>query len=1100
MKTKNAPFKKRLSRPAFKKSVLALAVLGLTTPALAQQADPASDSSQDDEVEIINVRGLRASAIKAQEIRREADTFVDAITASDIGALPDRSVLEAMQRIPGISIERFAAANDPDHFGVEGSGAVIRGMTATRSEFNGRDSFTANSGRGLSFQDVPPELMGSVQVYKNQSADLIEGGIGGTVSLHTRLPFDSDERILALSGDVTYSDMSDTTKPTLSGMYSDVWKRDAGKFGFLVNLANSKLESRSEMLQSEVFLPRTDLIEGQTVLAPNGGNFGAKNDVRERTGVALAAQWESPDRKTLVTAQFLRSDATLAWTENTVSYQTNFYEDDGVTIRRESFPLEGAPAYEFDGSGTFVNGTITQTPGGGWRSNGKDRERVPVAADWGNPSIPQFGNTFQTTTRSKDQRTVVEDFAFNVKFRPDDTWSHEFDVQYIDAETSDDDVTLFLGVQANQQLDLRGDVPVISLLNPWNGQESGFGYEDNENYFQSDSSYYWRSAMDHFERSEGDSMAFKYDTKYVFDNGLFTSVKAGLRYAKREQTVRFSDFNWQPLSPIYFNAVDDPSQYNAGWLDRPEFAGLANDVDFVYWDDHHRGGTVNIPGLGYTIHPSLELVQDYRNWVSRLGDVAKDWEPLSERRIQNGVDANGNPTYEQLDGPFRPAEINEFEETNTAAYVRIDFESDDFKYPISGNFGVRYVEVERETSGAVTFPDLLPDAIAPGSVGLPLTFDAVAEYLIGQITQGVYPDAQTALAAEENQWIFDGNNYLSNDARAFSNFGTALLQDVYKDEFVLPSFNLKVELDDEKLLRFAVAKAIAYPDTGLLKNYINIDAEVGVTRSDPDENGDTRIIGAQVGQYTASAGNPFLEPMESVQYDAAFEWYFSEDSSFTATWFYKDLSNFFITSTVEQEFINNGVEEIVRVRKAINAGDGTMQGFELAYSQFFSFLPEPFDALGMQANYTYIDAKGVPNSGLDNSSVDGRPTTNTNNTDIAFESLPLEGQSRHTANLVLTYENDTVSGRIAYNWRSAYLLTARDVIQPHFPIYNEAAGFMDASLFYNITEDIKIGIQGVNLLDTVTKTSMQIDDQGTRGGRSWFVNDRRYSLVVRATF
>src|SRR5690606_16838656 len=108
-----------------------------------------------------------------------------------------------MPRIPGTSNERFAGVDDPVHVRVEARGAVSRGMTATRSEFSGRDSFTANSGRGLSFQDVPPELMGGVDVYKNQSADMIEGGIGGTVSLRTRKPFDSPDRIIAITGDIS---------------------------------------------------------------------------------------------------------------------------------------------------------------------------------------------------------------------------------------------------------------------------------------------------------------------------------------------------------------------------------------------------------------------------------------------------------------------------------------------------------------------------------------------------------------------------------------------------------------------------------------------------------------------------------------------------------------------------------------------------------------------------------------------------------------------------------------------------------------------------------------------------------------------------------
>lgn len=1100
MKYKHSRRQQRFSIPKFKLSMIALALMGIGGQSYAQETE-AELPAEDEDLEIINVTGVRGSVIRAQELKREADTFVDAITASDIGALPDRSVLEAMQRIPGISIERFAAANDPDHFGVEGSGAVIRGMTATRSEFNGRDSFTANSGRGLSFQDVPPELMGSVQVYKNQSADLIEGGIGGTVSLHTRLPFDSEERIIAFSADATYSDLIEETTPSLSAMFSDSWKTDSGKFGFLVNVAHSELESLSHSLQSEVFLTRDDLVDGQTVLAPNGGNFGKNNINRERNGLALAAQWESTDKRTLITGQFLRSDATLAWTENTVSFQTD--QNDGAQqdgLRRDTFPLAGTE-YEYNDEGTFVNGTITDMRSGGWRSNGKDRERAPAAADWGNPSAPQFGNIFQTTTRTKEQNTVVEDYALNFKFRPDDSWSHEIDIQYIDAKTRDDDVTLFMGMQAQQSLDLRGDVPKIGLLNPWGTVESGQGFENDENYFQNPSSYYWRSAMDHYERSEGDSIAFRYDTKYVFDDGIITSVKAGVRYAEREQTVRFSAYNWQVLSPLFFNAGEDPNQFNAGWLDAPETAHLANDTQNVYWNDHHRGNNVSIPGLGYTIHPSLELVEDYRNWPDRFGAVAKDWEPNSQRLIQNGVDANGNPTYEQLDGDYRPAEINTFVETNKAAYVRLDFEYDGFKYPITGNFGLRYVEVERKTQGSVTFPDLVSDPGTEVPSGLPsqLTMEVVDQYIAQQVTDGIYANENEARSADENRFIREQENYLTPGDRAFSNYGTALLDDTYTDEFVLPSLNIKVELDDDLIARFAVSKAIAYPDTGNLKNYINVGAVTSTLRTQPtNENDSAKIVSSEVIRYEGNSGNPYLEPMESIQYDLALEWYFSESNSLTTTFFYKDLSNFFVTGAVDETLTNNGVTQTVRVQKPLNTDKGTMQGVEFAYSQFFDFLPEPFDGLGVQANYTYIEAEGVPNSNTFETEPDGVPKDGP--PEAAFESLPLEGQSKHTANLVLTYEKYDVSARLAYNWRSDYLLTARDVIAPFRPIYNESAGFLDGSIFYNINDDIKVGIQGVNLLDTVTETTMQIDDQGTRTGRSWFVNDRRFSLVVRANF
>src|SRR3954470_5186948 len=100
-----------------------------TSQTTDQPATPEDDSA-------IVVTGIRQSLANSQNLKRNADTVVDAITAQDIGALPDRSVTEALQRVPGVSINRFAGSNDPDHFSVEGSGVVIRGLSFVRSEFN----------------------------------------------------------------------------------------------------------------------------------------------------------------------------------------------------------------------------------------------------------------------------------------------------------------------------------------------------------------------------------------------------------------------------------------------------------------------------------------------------------------------------------------------------------------------------------------------------------------------------------------------------------------------------------------------------------------------------------------------------------------------------------------------------------------------------------------------------------------------------------------------------------------------------------------------------------------------------------------------------
>jgi outer membrane receptor protein involved in Fe transport len=97
-----------------------------------------------------------------------------------------------------------------------------------------------------------------------------------------------------------------------------------------------------------------------------------------------------------------------------------------------------------------------------------------------------------------------------------------------------------------------------------------------------------------------------------------------------------------------------------------------------------------------------------------------------------------------------------------------------------------------------------------------------------------------------------------------------------------------------------------------------------------------------------------------------------------------------------------------------------------------------------------------------------------------------------------------LSLRLSYNWRSRFLLTTRDVIVPYAPIFNEATGQLDGSIFYSINDKIRVGIQAVNLLNEVTRTSQVIaasEDGGIRRApRSWFMQDRRFSAVLRATF
>lgn len=1005
----------KLHSRAFKYSLLASAIMGVgSLPAYAQE----QTEDQADETEVIEVKGIRGDLFNAQNLKREGDTFLDAISASDIGVLPDRSVLEAISRVPGVSIGRFAAPNDPDHFGTEGSGVAIRGLTHVRSEFNGRDTFTANEGRGLSFEDVPPELMGSVEVFKNQTADMIEGGIAGTVNLNTRKPFDSDGRVIAISADATYADFVEETTPTFSALFSDIWESDSGRFGFLVNYSHSELKAQSDGTQVGLYELQDRLVNDSPVFVPRSARLTRKQDDRTREGFAAVLQWENPEGTVKATGEYIRSDSQLAWAERAIEM------DDG-NVNAFLVSPDGTE-FEFDEQGLFEKGIISSDTG--WRGNSPERQPGGV-----------FGAQHTLVTRSRDAEALVEDLSFNLKYSPNSNIGINFDIQYVDAETDIVDFSLMNATRAVVGLDLTGGgTPKVDFYDP--------SFSGDTSHFSNPSNTFLRSAMDHISVNDGSEFATKLDVNYIFDEGFFSSMRVGVRYADRDQTTRQSDYNWGNISEAWAGGVDGGN----AWLDIDEMATIPYDT--VTLDDFGRGGVLTTDGGPTFLFPSIALAQDYRNISSVLAPLNPGWSPLNAR---GGAE-----------GDFLPNEINRTQEENTAFYIRGSFEGEfDNGMDYVGNIGLRYVKIENTTDGFISFPDNIPVNVIDPDTG---------------------------------ETIVDLDAFLPADQAAFGNGASMALSATSDYTNVLPSFNLKVNLSDELVMRFGFSEAIAKPDLGNLRNFVNIEARDGISTFDPNTpDGEEPVpIGFEYSRYTAASGNPALRPMESYNYDLSLEWYFAEGvGSLTTSLFYKDLTDYFVNGTQAREYSNNGATQIVDVQGAVNAGDGKIQGFEIAYQQFFDFLPEGWDGLGVQFNYTYIDEEGSPNSGL---SPDA-PSGDADVAPAAFTGLPLEGLSQDNLNLVVYYEKYGVNARLAYNWRSDYLLTTRDVITT-LPIYNASTGFLDGSVFYDIDDNWKVGVQATNLLDTETETLMQINQEGDQRTRGVFVSDRRISFIVRANF
>jgi TonB-dependent receptor len=1051
-----------------RRSAPALAVVALAIePQAFAQNTPGNGASSDDNLEEIVVTGIRSSLQNSQEIKKNAEVFVDSVTAEDIGALPDRSVTEALQRIPGVAINRFAGSNDPDHFSIEGSGVVVRGLNQVRSELNGRDTFSANNGRFLSFADVPPELMGGVDVYKNQSADMIEGGLAGTVNLRTRVPFDSEGQVISMNAEASYGDFSEKTAPTVSALYSNRWETGIGQVGVLLNAVYSELKSRSDGTQISNFRENDQVVPGKTVWFPQGAAIRTQDYDRERTGGAFAAQWKSNDDSMLATLQFMRSDATTAWNEHAIEVATDVVAGAGGSR------FVGTD-YGFNDDDVFTFGTLTSNTG--WRD---DQNTA------GNNRAPPVGLQSNNIARSVEQNYVTSDYGLNFKWTPNDAWGFNFDFQHVDSTVSNLDMTLWGASFEDVSIDARHGVPKVAFLPPSAPDPSQCNGDPNvgcPTYFGADHdsfsdpyNNFWRSAMDHAEDSEGDEDAFRLDVDRKFESlGWLTGLKFGGRYSERDNTTRYTKYNWGSLSEIWGSGgpvwMDDPVNGDpavAGGDPSSTHTELFSFDNFMRGNGSvpavapfYRGNLVSNGGYAEASQFAMDVNSEWRTYDPANGD----WVPVADPR-RGGL----NSVHLGPGGRYLPNEINQNNETTKALYFMAQFgnqNSGDDGLSISGNVGVRWVRTELEASGNIAYP---------------LAKDLTEEE---QCTNPKDPTAPLP--------VFCALTPAERDAaRAFSSGLTVPDKKTNSYDNFLPSFNLKIGLTPDLLLRFGFSKALARADFGLTRDYFNLqqrqDSQLGWLGFQGDPNG---------------VGNPYLKPTRSTNYDGAIEWYFSKVGSLTFSMFYKSLKDVLTNGTSVLPFTNAGQTYDVFVTTPINSKEkGQLKGFELGYQQTYDFLPGFWSGFGVQANYTYIDSSGVPQSTLSNGTNDVGAGLVAN---VDTSKLPLQGLSKDNVNFTIFYEKGPISTRLAYNWRSKFLLTVRDVIVPYAPIMNEATGQLDGSFFYNVTDNLKIGLQGVNLLNEVTKTSqvLSIDDGGhaLTAGRSWFVNDRRLSLVARVNF
>lgn len=1039
-------------------SLIALAV---GQPSWAQDAAAPADGAADASNDVTVVVTARRKALQtATERKKNSDTMIESIVADDAGKLPDNSITEVLQRVSGVTMVRFAALNDPDHFSAEGSGIQVRGLSGVTGTLNGREVFSANGGGGLSWGDVTPELMAAVDVYKANRADMIEGGTGGSIDLRTKMPFDYRKPAIEAAIGASYGDYSKETTPSASVLLTNRWDTPIGEIGLLVDAATSKYSAADSFIRTEPYLAR--VLDGETRYIPAGFDWGDDQFNRTRTGLYEAAQWRPNDSLTFYQTFFesrYKSDNTSAGA---------FFANRGNGTSDMGFvPLsDGNPVYDSNGaliSSSHIGiGSSGANGGGETVSQGwiPAENQVDCNAPYGaQPSSlqwttsPDINNNFPyclpATFNIGSNRgfttsdNVTRDFSQGFLWYPNERTQVKADLQFVDS--SSHSTTYGVGLHAPGaafSMDLSGDLPSFTIVNQESLENSGI--------------YGWDNIAYRTQNNHGTMGALTLDVSYDLGDGFFKQLKVGGRYANRVERDNYDGTYWAALGMGWNNSDQ-----------RTLADGAAADSELYKFDNFFRGD-VALPGHFYFPSVALMKAQDALYVQNTYG--------YSDENI------GAVPLANVFHDPFGAARTQVI---TKSIYVQAKFGSDEglFGIPFDGNIGLRVVRNEVTATGFFKYND--------------------ANFYMTQAES----DADLADDGIENNYYHtDVTGYEAKDGLSYTKY--------------LPSINITFKPSSKLYVRFAANETMSpagYNDlrvTGSASVSTNPNANnVPDNPSTPDVDESVTYRGILSG-LSSSAGNPHLRPTDSRNLDLSVEWYPSNSFNGHIDLFYKDLKDLIVYGDTTKPFIatyermdgtTTSDDTTLTATEVFNSDkDARVQGLEIGGRKFFDELPAPFNGLGIEANYTYIDSK---NPGAKALGVDGQP----------INDVPIVGMSKENYNIQLMYERKNLSMRLAYSWRSKYLQSTNangtngnymfvngpgatpQQLDIGLPVYGSAYGQLDAGINYTVNSHVKVWLQANNITNAVTKTQMEILP-GKFYTRSWFVYDQRINVGVNLAF
>lgn len=618
----------------FKQRLLSSSIAMVTAVGSAQVI---AQTQSDQALEEVVVTGVRASLEKAIEIKQQKMQIVDSIVAEDIGKFPDNNVAEALQRVSGVQVT--------DRGSGEVSKVAIRGLDDVTTTVNGRQLFTA-SGRYVALADIPASLLAGVDVYKTRNASQISSGIAGQIDIRTHRPFDFDGSKAVFAARGIYQEQSDSTDPVLSGLFSNSWETEAGRFGALVNLSYAETTYRDQSVTPGAVVPfvTADAPEGLLPyerLFLNHPNVaedpiwtpGLESGLPNSAGSTLSINGEE-------VPYILGRDAIFA------SDFTGKRERPAVNVSLQWAPNDSSE-YLFE---AFYNGyrnesfnSLLFSYADWW---GTDNSHLPMGGDvelYEGSNVVKARDVADAAGFTSGDLTVGKTdsfvYALGGNWDISDSFRLSSELLYQDSEFEDD----FAAMRFN-----RGAYGVGLDFNTGNGMPS-WAYYDNPNTTDVDESdltdssqYAVANFYDNGSSRESDAITFTLDGELDLDWGAFHLLEFGLRHEAR--------------------SAADAARTQEGIVDGlslDQFGGNLISINNGFFD-----GRANVPtswavANGYYLHDNI-------------GDVR---------------DIYSLPTEELLT-------TFAIDEDTTSAYVQTDFDAG----VVDGQLGLRYITTSRDMS------------------------------------------------------------------------------------------------------------------------------------------------------------------------------------------------------------------------------------------------------------------------------------------------------------------------------------------------------------------------------------------------------------------